>query len=77
MIEIAKEAKTKKDNLPKKIFAVQFNIMPNNIQTQIKNQNVSPQEAIGLLEMAKDQILTNIRKGRKEVFHAHGKEPFK
>jgi len=63
------------DKVQKKVFMIQFNITQNNIQTQVKNTNVSPQEAIGLLEMAKDQILTNIRKGRKEIFHASGDKP--
>jgi hypothetical protein len=51
-----------------KVFAVKFILSKANIQTQMKNQNVSPQEAIGLLEMAKSQILENLSQGRKEVF---------
>jgi len=51
-----------------KIFAVKFKFVGNNIQTQVSNKNVSPQEAIGLLEMAKSQILEGISKGRKEIF---------
>jgi len=54
-------------------FAVKFNIQQNNIQTQMQTKNVSPQEAIGLLEMAKDQILDNLKKGRKEVFQSFQK----
>ena len=34
---------------------------------------VGPQEALGLLEMAKDQILGNLRKGRQEIFSSYGK----
>ncbi len=52
-----------------KIFAVKFIIGPQ-IQTQIKSQNVSPIEAIGLLDMAKDQMLANLRKGTENVFNA-------
>ena len=37
-----------------KIFLLKVDVMPNNIQTSMKTQNVSPQEAIGFLEMAKD-----------------------
>jgi len=55
-------------NMPEeKIFAVKFIVGPQ-IQTQVKSQNVSPIEAIGLLEMAKDQMLNNLRKGTKNVF---------
>ncbi|MBU0615439.1 MAG: hypothetical protein KJ601_05070 [Nanoarchaeota archaeon] len=59
--------------MEKKIFAVQFNIMGPQIQTQMKMDKVSPQEAIGLLEMAKDQILDKLKKGRQDVFEASKK----
>ncbi|RME54421.1 hypothetical protein D6777_03785 [Candidatus Woesearchaeota archaeon] len=49
-------------------FIVKFTIINDNIQTQMHNKNVTPQEAIGLLEMAKSQILENLAKNRKEVF---------
>lgn len=51
-----------------KEFAVRFRIVEGNIETQMKQQNVSPQEAIGLLEMAKSQLLENLSKNRKDVF---------
>lgn len=51
-----------------KEFAVRFKIINNNIETQMKQQNVSPQEAIGLLEMAKAQLLEGLSKNRKDVF---------
>ena len=57
-----------------KIFLLRVDVMPNNIQTSMKTQNVTPQEAIGFLEMAKDQILDNLRQGRKDVFQAFKKE---
>ena len=54
-------------------FTVQFVIdKNNNIQTQINSQAVSPTEAIGLLEMAKDQMLDNLRQGRKNLFDIKG-----
>lgn len=40
----------------------------NNIQTQIKSQAVNPTEAIGLLEMVKDQMMESLRQGRKNIF---------
>jgi len=51
-----------------KEFAVRFRIIEGNIETQMKQQNVSPQEAIGLLEMAKAQLLEGLSKHRKDVF---------
>ncbi|MBS3105965.1 hypothetical protein J4234_06960 [Candidatus Woesearchaeota archaeon] len=57
-----------------KIFLLRVDVMPNNIQTSMKTQNVTPQEAIGFLEMAKDQILDNLKQGRKDIFQAFKKE---
>ena len=57
-----------------KIFLLKVDVMTNNIQTTMKTQNVSPQEAIGFLEMAKDQILDNLKQGRKDIFQAFKKE---
>lgn len=52
----------------KKIFALRFDIENNNIKTSMKTDYISPQEALGLLDMAKDQILDNLKKGRKDLF---------
>ena len=57
-----------------KIFLLRVDVTTNNIQTTMKTQNVSPQEAIGFLEMAKDQILDNLKQGRKDIFQAFKKE---
>ncbi len=57
-----------------KVFLLRVDVMSNNIQTSMKTQNVSPQEAIGFLEMAKDQILDNLKQGRKDIFQAFKKE---
>ena len=57
----------------KKVFLLRVDVMPNNIQTTMKTQNVSPQEVIGFLEMAKDQILDNLKQGRKDIFQAFKK----
>ena len=57
-----------------KIFLLRVDVMPDNIQTSMKTQNVTPQEAIGFLEMAKDQILDNLKQGRKDIFQAFKKE---
>ncbi|MBI2558923.1 hypothetical protein HYW20_06390 [Candidatus Woesearchaeota archaeon] len=57
-----------------KIFLLRVDVSANNIQTTMKTQNVTPQEAIGFLEMAKDQILDNLKQGRKDIFQAFKKE---
>ena len=57
-----------------KIFLVRVDVLSSNIQTTMKTQNVTPQEAIGFLEMAKDQILVNLKQGRKDIFQAFKKE---
>ena len=57
-----------------KAFLLRVDVTANNIQTTMKTQNVTPQEAIGFLEMAKDQILDNLKQGRKDIFQAFKKE---
>ena len=57
-----------------KIFLLRVDVMDNNIQTSMKTQNVTPQEVIGFLEMAKDQILDNLKQGRKDIFQAFKKD---
>ncbi|MBS3134878.1 hypothetical protein J4406_00700 [Candidatus Woesearchaeota archaeon] len=57
-----------------KVFAIKFSIEDGNIKTQIHSKNINSQEAVGLLEIAKDQILDNIRKGRKEIFKSSKKD---
>jgi hypothetical protein len=61
-------------NAEQKIFLLRVDVMTNNIQTSMKTQNVTPQEAIGFLEMATDQILDNLKQGRKDIFQAFKKE---
>ena len=53
-----------------KVFVLRVDLNQNNIQTTMKTQNVTPQEVIGFLEMAKDQILDNLKQGRKDIFQA-------
>lgn len=57
-----------------KVFAIRFTVKDKGIQTQMQTKNVSHQEMIGLLEMAKDEILDNVKAGRKQVFKASKKE---
>jgi hypothetical protein len=57
----------------KREFAIKF-VLGKNISTQLQIKNVSPHEAIGLLEMAKDQLMENIRKGRQNIFNVSGEK---
>ena len=57
-----------------KAFLLRVDVASSNIQTTMKTQNVTPQEAIGFLEMAKDQILDNLKQGRKDIFQAFKKD---
>ena len=68
-----------------KAFLLRVDVMANNIQTSMKTQNVTPQEAIGFLGdmrklafarlcQAKDQILDNLKQERKDIFQAFKKE---
>ena len=59
--------------MAKKQFVIKFDVQENNIQTSMQTNNVSPQEALGLLDMAKDQILEGVKKNRKNIFHASKK----
>jgi hypothetical protein len=62
-----KNHRCKKMENKEKIFGVKF-LVGKGIQTQIQMQNITSLEAIGLLEMAKDQIQTNFRNNTKNVF---------
>ena len=58
----------------KRLLMIRFDITEDNIKTSMKTENVSPQEVLGLLDMAKDQILDNLKQGRKDIFQAFKKE---
>ena len=57
-----------------KTLILKFDVLDDNIKTSMKTENVSPQEALGMREMANNQILTNLEKGRKDVFQAFKKD---
>ena len=57
----------------KKLLLLRFDITEDNIKTSMKTEEVSPQEALGLLDMAKDQILDNLKKSRKDIFQMEKK----
>ena len=58
----------------KKLLLIRFDITEDNIKTSMKTDNVSPQEALGLLDMAKDQIMDNLKKSRKDIFQMEKKD---
>ena len=62
------------ENDKNKLMILRFDITDNNIKTTMKTENVSPQEALGLLDMAKDQIMDNLKKSRKDVFQMEKKD---
>ena len=57
----------------KKLLLIRFDVTEDNIKTSMKTENVSPQEVLGLLDMAKDQILDNLKKSRKDIFQMEKK----
>ena len=61
-------------NAKNKMMVLRFDVTEENIKTTMKTENVSPQEALGLLDMAKDQILDNLKKSRKDVFQMEKKD---
>lgn len=58
----------------KRELIIRFQIVNGNIQTQMQTKKVSQQETLGLLDMAKHQILTNLAKQSKEVFSGSKKD---
>ena len=58
----------------KRFLLLRFDITEGNIKTSMKTEDVSPQEALGLLDMAKDQILDNLKKSRKDIFQMEKKD---
>lgn len=58
----------------KKLLLIRFDVTEDNIKTSMKTDNVSPQEALGLLDMAKDQIMDNLKKSRKDIFQMEKKD---
>jgi hypothetical protein len=59
--------------MAKKSLTIKF-IVEDNIQTQIQSENIKPLEAIALLEMAKDQMMNNLRKGTKNLINIQKKK---
>ena len=60
--------------MEEKVFTVRFIIQDGQIRTEMHTQKVNQQEALGLLEMAKTQILDSLKQGRQEIFKGEFKE---
>jgi len=57
-----------------RVFAIRFVIEDGHIRTEMHNSHVNSQEALGLLEMAKAQIIDSLRTGRQEIFKGEYKK---
>lgn len=51
-----------------KVFMVRFTVKDGKMATEMSSKNMSPQESIGLLEIAKQQILDSVKENKKELF---------
>lgn len=51
-----------------KIFMIRFTVKDGKMATEMSTKNMSPQESIGLLEIAKQQLLDSVKENKKEVF---------
>lgn len=51
-----------------KEFTVKFVVKDGKMATKVSSKNMSPQESIGLLEIAKQQILDGLKVNKKELF---------
>lgn len=54
-------------------FSVTF-IVDETIKTRIESQNIKPLEAIALLEMAKDQMMNNLRSHTQTLLNVEKKD---
>lgn len=57
-----------------KIFAIKFVVKEGKMGTKMTSKNIAPQEMIGLLEIAKQQILDSLKENKKEIFHGSQNE---
>ncbi len=51
-----------------KEFIVKFIVKDGKMATKMSSKNMTPQESIGLLEIAKQQILDGLKENKKEMF---------
>ncbi len=51
-----------------KIFVIKFIVKDGKMATKMSSKNMAPQETVGLLEIAKQQILDGLKENKKEIF---------
>jgi len=51
-----------------KVFMVKFVVKNGKMATKMSSKNMTPQESLGLIEIAKQQILDGLKKNKKEIF---------
>ena len=69
---IEKILKENKMNEEKRTLTVSFSIDKEKVGIIVSSNKVSPQEGIGLLEMAKEQFLEKLRQNKKDIFELDG-----
>jgi len=57
-----------------KLFMVKFVVKEGKMATKMSSKNITPQEIIGLLEIAKQQVLDNLKTNKKEIFRGSKNE---
>jgi hypothetical protein len=57
-----------------KIFMVKFVVKDGKMATKMSSKNMTPQETLGLLDIAKQQILDGLKNNKKEVFKGYKNE---
>ena len=55
-------------NSSDKIYMVKFIVKDGKLATKMSSKNMSPQEIVGLLEIAKQQVLDGVKENKKEIF---------
>ena len=67
----------KKDNTStlsmtdEKLFMVKFVVKNGKMATKMTSKNMTPQESLGLLDIAKQQILDGLKDNKKEIFKGY------
>ncbi|HLC22436.1 MAG TPA: hypothetical protein VJJ79_01550 [Candidatus Nanoarchaeia archaeon] len=51
-----------------KVFVMKFYVKEGKMATKISSENMTPQEILGLIEIAKQQILDGLKENKKEIF---------
>jgi hypothetical protein len=57
-----------------KVFLVKFIVKGGKMATKISSKNLSPQECVGMLEIAKQQLLDGLKTNKTEVFRGSKNE---